>query len=127
MKCLSENYVELCADILPAYGFIRNTIHHDRPDSSEYIIRSQESRQYNKEILPEALPAEFKIQESDTLVRKSGSIGISNHEYLRYMGELEIARVELPMDGRLNIIGSVWEKDMKYLPYIRNGFGFKLL
>ncbi len=127
MKCLSENYVELCADILPAYGFIRNTIHHDRTDSSEYIIRSQESRQYNEKILPEALPGDFKIQGADTSVRKSGSIAISNQEYLRYMGELEIARVDLPMDGRLNIIGCVCEKDRKYLPYIQNGFGFKLL
>lgn len=126
MKCLSENYVELCAELLPAYEFIRNIIHHDRPDSSEYIIRSQESRQYNVEIVPEAMTTEFKIQGS-TSVRKYGSIAISNQKYLRYVGELEIARVDLPMDGRLNIIGCVEEKDRKYLPYIQNGFGFKLL
>ncbi len=39
-----KGYVTLHADIRPGYEFERAIIHHDRPDSSEYVIRSQESR-----------------------------------------------------------------------------------
>lgn len=118
LKCLSEGYIELEATILPGYEFIRNTIHHDRPDSSEYIFRSQESRQYRQDIMPEA---------SGTAIRKAGSICISNKKYLRYMGELEIGRVDLPLEERLNLIGEIGEKDKKYLAYIQKGFGLKLI
>lgn len=119
IKSLNNGYVELEADLLPPYEFVKSTIHHDRPDSSSYLFRSQESRQYGQEILPD------KNQKNK--VRKAGSICISNKDYLRYMGELEIARVELPLDPRLNLIGQIKEKDMKYLPYLRNGFGIKFI
>ncbi|QHQ63310.1 DUF871 family protein [Anaerocolumna sedimenticola] len=127
LKCLSENYVELEADVLPAYEFVRNTIHHDRPDSSEYVIRSQESRQYKQEIKPEETPLEFISQGNDTPLRKTGSIFISNNKYLRYMGELEIARVDLPKEERVNIIGQINKNSIKYLPYIKMGLGVKLI
>ncbi len=130
--CLSRNYVELRADILPRYAFVRNMIHHDRPDSSEQVIRSQESRQYMQEILPEEIQHMMGEKRMEgpmekTFERKAGSIFISNKKYLRYMGELEIARVDLPQEERVNIIGQVAQSDKKYLPYIRNGFGMKLV
>lgn len=119
IRCLSRDYVELEADILPAYEFVRDVIHHDRPDSSQYVIRSQESRQYNQEIKP--------YGENKAQARKKGSISISNRDYLRYMGELEIARADLPGEERVNIIGQVRETHMKYLPYIQKGLGVKLV
>lgn len=119
IQCLSNDYVELKADILPSYEFVKDIIHHDRPDSSEYVIRSQESRQYKQEIRPE--------NENQAQIRKQGSICISNKNYLRYMGELEIARIDLPWEDRVNIIGQVQETHMKYLPYIQKGLGVKLV
>lgn len=116
--CLSHGYVELKADILPEYTFVRDTIHHDRPDSSDWLFRSQESRYWRRKI--EARPEE---QAS----RKRGSIAVSNEAYLRYMGELEIARMDMPGDSRLNVIGQVCQEDQIYLPYIRNGLGVKLV
>ena len=118
IQCLSHDYVELEADILPSYEFVRDIIHHDRPDSSEYVIRSQESRQFKQEIKPH--------KENQPQVRKQGSICISNENYLRYMGELEIARVDLPGEDRVNIIGQVQNTHIKYLPYIQKGLGVKL-
>lgn len=118
IQCLSHDYVELEADILPSYEFVRDIIHHDRPDSSEYVIRSQESRQFKQEIKPH--------KENQPQVRKQGSICISNKNYLRYMGELEIARVDLPGEDRVNIIGQVQDTHIKYLPYIQKGLGVKL-
>ena len=120
VKCISQGYVELRADLLPDYEFVRDQIHHDRPDSSEYLFRSQESRLYQQVI-------EAEERENGMLIRKAGSISISNKKYLRYMGELEIARVDLPMDERLNVIGQIREKDMKYLTYVQKGFGVKLI
>ncbi len=119
IKCLSQDYVELKADILPSYEFVRDIIHHDRPDSSESVIRSQESRHYKKEIMPD--------EENQAQIRKQGSICISNKSYLRYMGELEIARIDLPGEDRVNIIGQVHDAHMKYLPYIQKGLGVKLV
>ena len=131
IKCLSEGYVELHADISPPYQFIMEGIHHDRPDSSEMIFRSQESRMYSQEIIPEQ---EFATTDRIELTREwsvggrqIGSICISNSKYLRYMGELEIARLNLPGDDRLNIIGEIKEADRKYLPFIKYGMGIKLL
>ena len=71
-------------------------IYHDRPDSSDLVFRSQESRQYRQQIPPEGI-----------CERSAGSISLSNEKYRRYMGELEAARVDLPADERLNIIGQV--------------------
>lgn len=42
------------------------------------------------------------------------------------MGELEIARVDLPKESRVNVIGKIEEEYKKYLPYIRKGLGVKI-
>ncbi|WP_124067210.1 MupG family TIM beta-alpha barrel fold protein [Clostridium sp. E02] len=119
MKNLSLNYVELKADIRTPYEFVRNIIHHDRLDSSQYVIRSQESRTYKME--------DFKEIKYPVTERKPGSIFISNHLFLRYCGELEIARISLPKEERVIIIGQIEKSDLKYLPYIKNGLGVKLI
>lgn len=118
ISCLNKGYVELKADLLSDYEFVREIVHHDRVDSSEFLFRSQESRAYKQEIVPEKL----KLP-----VRKTGSICISNQRYARYMGELEIARNDLPFDERLNVIGQINEQDLSYLPYIQKGFGIKFV
>jgi len=43
------------------------------------------------------------------------------------MGELEIARVDLPGEDRVNIIGQVHDSHIKYLPYVQKGLGVKLI
>ena len=100
----------------PGIFFVRNIIHHDRPDSSDLVFRSQESRQYRQQILPEGI-----------CERPAGSISLSNEKYRRYMGELEAARVDLPADERLNIIGQVAPEYLRYLSCIRQGLGIKFV
>ena len=85
------------------------------------MIRSQESR-FN---------CRDRVIAGDTAgepsgQRLAGKICIANEAYLRYMGELEICRVDMPSDPRVNVIGQVAVKDRKYLPYIREGMGFYL-
>lgn len=110
-----EGYISLSAEVEEPYAFLRETVHHDRVDSSDYVIRSVESRTY-KQHVPKA----------ETKPRKKGSISIGNEAYLRYSGEVEIARIDLEEEERVNIVGRIAEADFKYLPYIRDGLGFQL-
>lgn len=117
IKDLSENCVALEADIRPEYRYAADMIHHDRPDSSEYVIRSQESRGYASQ--GKFFPAE------PSQPRCKGSISVGNELYLRYSGELEVARKDLPQEKRVNIIGQVKPESVPYLNYITDGMGFR--
>lgn len=117
---VSAGYVELACSLDEGYGYLLGQVHHDRPDSSAHVIRSQESR---TSLRP---PCIVEADAHAGCARPRGSIAVSNSEYLRYEGELEIARVDLPGDARMNVVGQVAEHDCRLLPYIRNGFGFKL-
>lgn len=119
IKELSEGYVTLKAKIHPEYRFIADSVHHDRPDSSEFVIRSQESRTYESQ--GKLFSAEPCCQ------RKKGSISIGNERYLRYSGELEIARMNLEPEEKVNIIGQVCPESLPYLAYIQDGMGFRLI
>ncbi|MCH3973335.1 MAG: MupG family TIM beta-alpha barrel fold protein [Oscillospiraceae bacterium] len=118
IKELKNGYVRLDVSLLPAYRFLGDTVHHDRPDSSEYVIRSQESRQYKVKGM--------RFPKEPLRPRKAGSISVSNEAYQRYAGEVEIARKDLPEEERVNIVGQVAEESMQYLPYITDGMGFQL-
>lgn len=41
---VSAGYVDLQCELESGYAYVRGQIHHDRPDSSVLIFRSQESR-----------------------------------------------------------------------------------
>lgn len=119
VKELSDGYISLKADVRPEYRFIAETIHHDRPDSSDYVIRSQESRKYASE------GRLFPVEPCGP--RKKGSISVGNKDYLRYSGELEIARKDLQPESKVNVIGQVRPESLPYLDYITEGMGFKLV
>ncbi len=115
---LNEGYVALKSKIDSKYNYVKEIIHHDRPDSSEYVIRSIESRVYS---------CAGEMIDNETLKsRKIGTISIGNKLYKRYSGEIEIARMDLSEEERVNIIGSITSDYIKYLPYIKDGMGFKL-
>lgn len=119
IKELSDGYIGLKADFRPEYKFIAETIHHDRPDSSEYVIRSQESRKYASQ------GRLFPVEPCSP--RKKGSISVGNKDYLRYSGELEIARKDLQPESKVNIVGQVRPESLPYLDYITEGMGFKFM
>jgi len=118
LKDLSEGFVRLKCSLDRDYAHLNLSCHHDRPDSSDYVIRSVESRMY-------ATPG-IKIEPKDSHPIQKGDILIGNSGYLRYSGELEIARKDLGVESRINIIGKVDEEYGKYLPYIKDGLGFIL-
>ena len=116
---LQQGYVSLKAEVNPNYDFIKDSIHHDRPDSSDYVIRSQESRTYASQ------GKRFTAEE--VRLRSKGSISIGNEGYLRYSGELEIARRDLEPESKVNVIGQVDADSLPYLDYITDGMGFQLV
>lgn len=117
---VSRGYVELRARLRDRYAYLYGQIHHDRPDSSEQIMRSQESRTTFK-------PTVIEPDAGAGQVRPCGTVAVSNADYARYMGELEISRKDLPGDTRVNVAGTVDERDRRLLPFIRGGFGWKLV
>ena len=120
LKQISRGYVELRCTLHPGYEYLYGQVHHDRPDSSALIFRSQESRRALR-------PAHVAADEFAGLEREVGSIAISNERYARYEGELEVARVALPADERLNVVGMVDERDMALLPLVKQAFGIRFV
>lgn len=115
-----EGFVRLRAQVDPSYAYVREQVHHDRVDSSEFVIRSQESRGYAS--LPRA---SFHAEAYDA--RPCGSISVGNDGFARYSGELEIARRDLAHEPRVNVVGQVAEEDLPWLPFIKDGRGFLLV
>lgn len=119
LKSLSRDVIPLRADFYEEFDdiaqSIRGRVSHERPDSSEYVIRSCESRSWFKDMT---------IQPQNTIECRSGSICISNDGYLRYKGEVEICRLKRPADNRVNVIGRIKDKDIRLIPYIKNEAAF---
>ena len=83
------------------------------------MIRSQESRTY---------ASQGKLFAAEGIKpRSKGSISVGNEGYLRYSGELEIARKDLNPESKVNVIGQVDTDCLKYLDYITDGMGFRLV
>ncbi|WP_152658155.1 DUF871 domain-containing protein [Oceanobacillus sp. CFH 90083] len=95
-----------------------NSGHTNRMDAARDVIRSQESRGY-------ALPGSQSVEPENTAARPKGSITIDNELYGRYQGEVQITKVDLPADTRVNVLGQIHEKDIQLLDYIGGGTAFR--
>jgi len=100
-------------------SIIFKSCHENRPDSAEDVIRSTNSR--------ETLRKEDVINPYNNINRKVGYITIDNKEYLRYSGELQICKNELPADRRVNVVGKVIEEEIFLLKYIGDETKFRLI
>ena len=117
---ISAGYVDMPCQLDPGYSYLLGQVHHDRPDSSALIFRSQESRTSLK-------PDSVSTDAGAGLPRKAGSIAVSNSGYGRYEGEFEIARVDLPGDERMNVVGHIAPEAMELLPFVKRGFGVRFV
>lgn len=118
---LSQCLVDLRAQLAEPYRYLFGRLQHERPDSSPWIVRSQESRRWQD--VPEAPEPE----EHPGQMAEAGDILLSTQAYGRYAGELEIARKGFPVDERDIVVGHIAEADLPFLPHIRNGAGFRLV
>lgn len=109
------------ASYSPEYNELFNAIHTNRPDSAEDVVRSQESRL----ILLENSYISRKVTPHDCVERKIGAITIDNQNYLRYSGELQIMRQDLPADSRVNVIGQLTDESCYLLKFIGDNQQFR--
>lgn len=111
---IKENIIEFnvkifdCSDLEKKIIF--NCQHENRPDPAEDVIRSTNSRT--------ALNGKEKIEPLNTIARERGYITIDNINYLRYCGELQICKKDLPMDSRVNVVGKVALDELFLLDFI---------
>lgn len=83
------------------------------------MVRSQESRR--------KLRSNDLIKVVNTGTRQFGAITVDNEGYGRYQGEVQICKVDLPQDEKVNVIGQVVQTDKSLIPYIGPGQTFRLL
>ncbi|KGA81301.1 outer surface protein [Lysinibacillus fusiformis] len=91
--------------------------HFNRGDVSEYVIRSTQSRVKYKN-------GDFPVH--DTRPLKVGDVTIDNNLDVRYKGELQIVRKEIPNAGSSNVVATVVEEEQFLLAHIQpwSSFGF---
>ena len=90
-------------------------VYSSRTDEARDAVRAAESR---------LLLNGEKIKPSNSFERKFGDITIDNENYGRYMGELQILKVDCNRDERINVVASVLQEDVYLLKYIIDGKGF---
>lgn len=112
-----QNVVILNGEIDKEHSQIYDMIYHDRRDSSPYVLRFSESR--IKNVIENSLPR-------NTIERNTGAICLSNIEYGRYSGEIEIARKNIPSDKRVNVIGMIVDDSIELLEYVKYGQAFMI-
>jgi uncharacterized protein len=115
-RCI-ELQVILEPDITSAErAILLSTIHVNRTDASEHVIRSQDSRSICGACIPARAPKP----------RTPGTVTIDNQNYLRYMGEMQVVLSSLPSDHRVNVAAQVIPEDQSLISYIRPGDTFRL-
>lgn len=99
-------------------GFLNKQL-SDRRESSEQIIRHSYSRVDLK-------GTEIKSDRDDTIIVKKGTVLLNNNKYLNYKGELIIAKQDIRIDSRRNVVGYIDEDYLDLLDYIYMGKNFSL-
>lgn len=91
-------------------------------DEADDVVRIEESRYHFNSKNP------VKFKKEEIMYRQRGSVTIDNEKYLRYMGEMQILKVDLPSDERVNVIAKVVDEDLFLLDYMKGGdkMNFKL-
>ena len=90
--------------------------HTQRMDAARDVIRSQEAR----------MRQDFIVKPEQMTERTVGSITIDNSDYLRYEGEVQITKTNLPADEKVNVIGYIQSGDYLLLEAMRPGQPFEI-
>lgn len=90
--------------------------HTNRVDDAQDVVRSQEAQKNNQQM----------IEPENNQMRRQGSVTIDNKSYLRYMGEVQITKRDLPADEKVNVAAKVIQKDRALIDYISSGYRFEL-
>ncbi|WP_053362834.1 MupG family TIM beta-alpha barrel fold protein [Bacillus sp. FJAT-27251] len=96
-------------------GFMKKGRYHLRPDLSRDVLRFMNTR------TSEPVPPE------NTIARPAGTITMDNDRYGRYRGEIQITKMDLQADERVNVIGRVKSDQVPLLAYIKPGMAIELI
>lgn len=113
-----EQTILLHAEVIDAqfYEYILGN-HINRQDEARDVIRSADARFRN---IPQIPPR-------DTKERAKGTITLDNERYLRYIGEIQITKKDLPADEKVNRVAQISEAELPLLEQIRAGVNFKII
>ena len=100
-------------------GFL-NTQLADRNESSDLVIRYSMSKITLKDV-------KIASDREETITVKKGTILLNNDNYLNYKGELLIAKQNIKIDNRRNVVGYIDEDYLDLLEYICTGKSFSIL
>ena len=90
-------------------------VYSSRIDEARDVIRAAESR---------LILDKNKVKPLNTVDKNIGDIVIDNVDYGRYMGELQIIKVNQKADIRTNVVASILQEDIHLLKYIKGGKKF---
>ncbi|PQD09187.1 DUF871 domain-containing protein [Enterococcus faecium] len=91
--------------------------HTNRQDDARDVIRSADAR--FREIPP--IPAR------NTATRMKGSITLDNEKYLRYMGEIQLTKYDLPADDKVNVVAKVIKEELPLINQIKAGMNYQFI
>lgn len=110
-----KNYIKEQALTLHISGDLPELFEHDwhnRPDIARDVVRLTEGR--SRQLFD-------TVPEVKAKPRPQGTITCDNKLYLRYQGELQITKRDLPADKRVNVLGHLVAADLPILNYIASG------
>lgn len=117
---LREHELTLHATLLSRNPDVRKLLSHTfttRADEARDAWRAQESRPLVKQF-------GIVIHPENTDAPYLGAVTLDNKNYGRYMGELQIARYDLPADARTNVVAQIAATDLGLLEFLRPGEKF---
>ncbi|MDR7074141.1 DUF871 domain-containing protein [Fictibacillus barbaricus] len=118
LKFLTEQVIPLYVKFNKDYERFYNTVHMNRMDAAQYVIRSAASREAGIHYEPESYTDDYFNE---------GDITVDNTLYGRYSGELQICLQKLPANKKVNGAGKVCKESKPLLKYIGGGKKFTFL
>lgn len=115
-----EDIIEVPCQLNSGYEDYYDRVFTCRIDSPSWLVRAEESRTYA------GVSGRKEAPDPDVRKRVRGSITMDNEKYLRYCGEVQLMRKDLPADPRVNVIGHVQQDYIVQLDRIGRGKKFVL-
>ncbi|MGM9903432.1 hypothetical protein A5844_001824 [Enterococcus sp. 10A9_DIV0425] len=101
------------------------------PQYGEYILGEHTNRQDEARDVIRSADARFReiptITQKHTKERKRGMVTLDNDKYLRYMGEIQLMKVDLPADEKVNCVAQVITQDLPLIQQIHAGTTYKFI
>ncbi len=114
-----EGIISVPVKLDPEYAYLYDRVFTCRADSPQWMVRFAESRTYSCQ-------GDF-VSPKNCNERIRGSITVDNCLYGRYSGEVMMIRKDLPVDPKVNVIGTVPEAAWLLMDNIGRGQEFTLV